>query len=172
MTFCQNKWIVSFRFYAPDSRIFRAFVCNPRSPADIYYMQKPKGGILLPDTGFLQVYAYTSNARIPLEGVAVSVTASDGTAIAMRLTDRNGKITPVEIPVPELSAGQTPDTGLTPFTPVTLHARLKGYEQISALNIQIFPDTTTDQDLQMIPLSEFPNRWDQSESFETPPQNL
>lgn len=59
--------------------------------------------IVLPDTGYIQVYAYTSNARIPLKDVAVTVTATDGTAIAMRLTDRSGKIEPIAIPVPDLA---------------------------------------------------------------------
>ena len=40
-------------------------------------------------TGYIQVRAYTSTARFPLENVAIAVTATDGTALAMRLTDRN-----------------------------------------------------------------------------------
>jgi len=90
----------------------------------------------------------------------------------MRLTDRSGRITPVEIPVPELSASQTPDTGQIPFTTVTLHARLQGYEQIRIDRLQVFADTVTDQNLELIPLSELPGAWDQSEDFDTPPQNL
>lgn len=123
-------------------------------------------------TGYIQVHAYTSFAQIPLQGVAITVTASDGTAIAMRLTDRSGKIDPIAVPVPELSASQAPNPGLTPFTTVTLHARLRNYEQITVKDLQVFADTTTNQELEMIPLSELPNKWDQSESFDTPPQNL
>ena len=40
--------------------------------------------------GYIQVHAYTSRARIPLQDVAITVTAEDGTAIALRLTDRSG----------------------------------------------------------------------------------
>ena len=134
--------------------------------------RETKGGIFLPATGYIQVNAYTSNARIPLQDVAVTVTAADGTALAMRLTDRSGKITPIELPTPELSAGQTPDTGQIPFATVTLHARLRGYEQITAENLQVFPGATTLQDLEMIPLAELPDRWTQYEVFDTPPQNL
>ena len=54
-----------------------------------------KGVILLPATGYIQVRAYSSTARFPLQNVAITVTATDGTAIAMRLTDRNGLITPI-----------------------------------------------------------------------------
>ena len=109
---------------------------------------------------------------MPLEDVAVTVTATDGTAIAMRITDRNGLITPIEIPVPDRSASESPDSGQVPFTAVNLYARLKGYEQIENENLQVFAGTTTDQNLEMIPLSEFPDKWNQTEVFDTPPQNL
>ena len=62
--------------------------------------------------------------------------------------------------------------GKSPITTVNLYARLKGYEQIEAENLQVFADTITNQNLEMIPLSEFPNQWDQTEIFNTPPQNL
>jgi len=126
----------------------------------------------LPATGYLQVHAYTSYAQIPLQDVSVTVTAEDGTAIAMRLTDRSGRIEPIPVPVPDLSASQTPDTGQIPYTNVRLIARLKGYEQIDAERIQIFPDTVTNQNLEFIPLSELPGAWDRTEDFDTPPQNL
>lgn len=126
----------------------------------------------MPATGYIQVHAYSSFAQLPLQDVAITVTATDGTAIAMRLTDRSGKITPIELPVPELAAGQSPDTGEIPFTAVNLTARLKGYEQIIIQRLQVFPDTLTVQNLELIPLSEMPNAWDQLEDFDTPPQNL
>ena len=123
-------------------------------------------------TGYIQVRAYTSTARFPLENVAIAVTATDGTALAMRLTDRNGLIAPIELPVPDKSESQEPEAGEKPYTAVNLYARLKGYEQIEAENLQVFADTITNQNLEMIPLSEFPNQWDQTVIFNTPPQNL
>ena len=135
-------------------------------------MEKPKGGIHLSATGYIQARAYSSFAQIPLKDVAITITAQDGTAIAMALTDRSGKIVPIAIPVPDLSASQSPDTGERPYTQVTVHARIRGYEDITAENIQVFADTVTLQDLEMIPLSELPNRWDSYQRFDTPPQNL
>ena len=123
-------------------------------------------------TGYIQVHAYTSNARLPLEDVAITVTATDGTAIAMRLTDRSGKIRPIEVPVPDLAEGQTPDTGEIPYTAVNLYARKKGFEMIENESLQVFPNTVTDQNLEMIPLSELPESWNKAEIFVTPPQNL
>ncbi len=123
-------------------------------------------------TGYIQLHAYESYAQLPLRDVAITITAEDGTAIAMRLTDRNGMIAPVEIPVPDLAESQTPDPPERPYALVNLYAHLRGYEQVEAENLQVFPNTVTNQELQMIPLSELPNRWDQNIIYNTPPQNL
>lgn len=123
--------------------------------------------------GYIQVHAYTSNAQIPLQDVAISITDSNGSAIALRLTNRSGQLdAPIAITVPDLSASQTPDTGIIPFAVVNLFAKQTNYEEIEANNIQIFADTVTTQNLEMIPLSELPEYWNQVEIFNTPKQNL
>ena len=128
--------------------------------------------IKLASTGYITVHAYTSYAQLPVQNVAVSVTAQDGTAIALRTTDRSGLIRPIEIPVPDRSAGLTPDSGEIPFTNVNLYARAKGFEQAEYENLQVFPGTVTNQNIELIPLSELPGSWDQTAIFDTPPQNL
>ena len=104
--------------------------------------------------------------------MAIAVTAPDGTAIAMRLTDRNGQIAPIEIPVPPRVESLSHAISEKPFATVNLYARLRGYEQIEIENLQVFADTTTNQNLEMIPLSELPGQWNQTEFFETTRQNL
>ena len=157
--------------HLPDGAFF--FVTNPvflhilpRAP----FAQK--GAIELSATGYIQVRAYTSYAQYPLQDVAIAVTDSEGTAIAMRLTDRNGLIEPIEIPVPNKSESLAPDPGEKPYTTVNLYARKQGYEQVEAENLQVFAETTTLQNLEMIPLSELPGSWDQTVIYDTPPQNL
>lgn len=91
----------------------------------------------------------------------------------MRLTNRSGQLdSPIEISVPDLSAGQTPNTGIIPFVAVDLFARLENFELIHIEKLQVFPDTITLQNLEMIPLAEFPDSWNEEETFDTPPQNL
>ena len=128
--------------------------------------------ITLPSTGYIQVHAFTSYAQIPLQDVSVTVTAADGTAIALRLTDRSGRIAPIPIPVPEREESLTPNPSERPFTTVNLSARLRNYEQIFVDDIQVFPGVTTDQDLALIPLSELPASRNKSETFQTSRQNL
>ena len=135
-------------------------------------MRSMKGVIPLPATGYIQVHAYASNAQIPLQDVSVTVTATDGTAIALRLTDRSGRIDPIPIPVPDRAESLTPNPGERPFTTVNITARLRDYEQIFVDNVQVFADVTTVQDLALIPLSELPASRSKSETFETSQQNL
>ena len=123
-------------------------------------------------TGYIQVHAYSSYAQLPLKDVAVTVTAQDGTIIAMRLTDRSGRIEQIEIPTPDLAESQSPGSPDIPFTAVDITAQLRGYEFLKNMGLQVFPNTTTDQNLEMIPLSELPNSWSKTESFQTPSQNL
>lgn len=123
-------------------------------------------------TGYIQARAFTSRAQIPLQDVAVMVTRPDGTAITMALTDRSGLIAQIPIAVPDAASSQAPDTGIVPYTNVNIYARLENYEQIEAEDVQVFPDTVTYQELEMIPLSELPDQWTKAEIFKTPPQNL
>ena len=91
----------------------------------------------------------------------------------MRLTNRSGILNdPIEITVPDLSASQSPNTGVIPYTTVDLYARLEDYEEIHIERLQIFADTVTNQNLEMIPLAELPANWNQAEIFYTPAQNL
>ena len=127
----------------------------------------------MPPTGYIQVNAFTSNAQIPLNGVAVTIRDAANNPIAMRLTNRNGQLdAPIEIAVPAASAGQSPGTGIIPYSTVNLSARLANFEAIENEDVQVFPGIITVQNLEMIPLSELPESWNKLELFITPPQNL
>jgi len=123
--------------------------------------------------GYIQVRAFTSYAQIPIKDAAVTITDINENVIAMRLTNRSGNFDkPIEISVPDLSAGQSPNTGVTPYTSVNLYARAENFEEIEVNNVQVFPDTVTLQNLELIPLSELPGVWNKAEIFQTTPQNL
>ena len=91
----------------------------------------------------------------------------------MRLTNRNGQLdSPVPISVPDKNASLTPDTGITPYTVIKLYAKHTDFEEIDIDGVQIFPGTITEQNLEMIPLSELPKAWNKAEQFKTLTQNL
>lgn len=132
-----------------------------------------KEAIFLSATGYIQVHAYASNAQIPIKDAAITITGTDGAAIAMRLTNSSGQLAvPVSITVPDRSASLTPNTGVIPYTVVNLYARKEEFEEIFIENLQVFANTVTLQPLQMIPLAELPDKWNKAETFLTPSQNL
>ena len=91
----------------------------------------------------------------------------------MRLTNRSGQFDqPITIDVPDRSASLSPNTGVIPFVAVDLYVRSENFEEIFIRNLQVFADTITTQNLELIPLSEFPDSYNKSESFTVPPQNL
>ena len=121
--------------------------------------------------GYLQAMAYASRARLPLEDVAVSLVDDEGRLLGLRTTNSSGQTTPIRLTVPDRAQSQTPGQQ-KPFVTVNLYARAEGYEQILIRGIQVFADTVTKQELQMIPLAELPGSWNQVEVYDTPPQNL
>lgn len=123
-------------------------------------------------TGYIRVHTYASRAQLPLKDVAITITDPQGKTIAYRTTGRSGLIDPVAIEVPDKSASTDPNTGIVPFTRVNIYASIPGYRQIDAEDVQIFPGVVTYQDLEMIPLSELPGKWNDAEIFRTPAQNL
>ena len=127
----------------------------------------------MPSSGTIQVHAFSSYAQIPLKDVAVTVTDDNGNAIAMDLTNRSGQLNePIEIDTPDREESLRPNGSQKPFTTVNLSARLAGYELIEIKDLQVFAGTVTDQNLEMIPLSEFPESFNKSEIFITNQQSL
>ena len=122
--------------------------------------------------GYIQVFAYASRARIPLEDVAVTITSQNNSAISMGLTDKSGKFGPIELSVPDKNESLDPDPPQRPFTTVNIYARLNNFEQIEANDVQVFAGIITTQNLEMIPLAELPSQWNKTEQYNTPPQNL
>ena len=121
--------------------------------------------------GYIQAIAYATRAKLPLEDVAVSVVDDEGRLLGLRSTDSSGQTTLIRVTVPDRAESQSPGQQ-KPFVTVNLYARAERYEQILARGIQVFADTVTQQELQMIPLAELPGSWNQVEVYDTPPQNL
>ena len=129
--------------------------------------------VLLSATGYLQINAYSSNARIPLQDASITVTGSDDQVIAFRLTNRSGQFdSPIAIEVPDRAESQAPNPPERPYGTVNVYARAEGYEMILVEDVQIFADTMTDQNLIFIPLAEFPESYNEEEIFITTPQSL
>ncbi len=121
--------------------------------------------------GYIQATAYASRAKLPLEDVAISIVDDEGRLLGLRTTNSSGQTTPIRLIVPDKAESEAPGQA-KPFVTVNLYARAEDYEQILIRGIQVFADTLTDQELQMIPLAELPGSWNRVEVYDTPPQNL
>ena len=110
--------------------------------------------------------AYATTLRIRVRKRTLSFYVEDF------LRDCSSFTLPIAISVPDLSASQSPNTGIIPFSVVNLYARQKDFEQIEIENLQVFADTVTNQELKMIPLAELPDQWNKTEIFNIPAQNL
>ena len=126
--------------------------------------------------GTVAARIYTSRAQIPVQGATVAIThkidpSGRQTLLAVRVSNENGRIAPVQVPTPAVSAGTSPGT-VVPFALVNLWVEAAGYEALLVENLQVFPGTQTLQELELTPLPEqtpFPSR---TEVVHTTPQNL
>ncbi len=122
--------------------------------------------------GTLTVYAYTSNARLPVEGARVSIRRSCGEGaeeLANAITDRSGYIPPTRIATSAPSQSQSPDQA-TPFTTVCIRITHPDYETEQTAGVQVFPNVITVQNFRMVPVN--PIYGDETLEFDTPQQNL
>ena len=95
-------------------------------------------------------------------GSGFIITADGYVVTNQHVIDGNGSITVIttdgtEYPAQLVGADDANDVALL---------------KVEAENLQVFADTTTYQNLEMIPLAELPLNWDQTVIYNTPPQNL
>lgn len=125
--------------------------------------------------GTILTRVYTSRAQIPLSGATVAFTqrGDEGrhVLLAVRVSDENGRTAPVRVSTPEPATSESPGTP-SPFAVCDIWAESPGYELLVVENVQIFPDTETLQDLDLIPLPEHTAALLSEHPVVIPPQNL
>ena len=125
--------------------------------------------------GTLMLRVYTSRAQLPVPGATVAVTrkAAGGRhdLLAVRITDENGRIAPVEVDTPDQAASASPGTP-SPFSVCDVWVEAQGYELLFLENVQLFPGTETLQEAELIPLLEQAPLSARVESVNVTPQEL
>ena len=125
----------------------------------------------MPSTGYIRVQAVTSRVEIPIRGAQVTITGPDRVLLSAQRTDQSGFTRTVSVPTPALQNSLSPDQ-LQGWTEVTVSVTHPGFEGIIVSGVQIFPGVTTIQKMRLIPLSEMPGAFDETERFDVPPQGL
>lgn len=128
----------------------------------------------MPASGFLNVRVFASSAQLPIAGATVSITQAAQTGsrlLAVRLTDESGRITAVRIDTPEKSESLSPGLPI-PFTSVDVTVDHPDYTRALLENVQIFPGIVTQQNVELIPLSERPEAYNMTDVVDTTAQGL
>lgn len=122
--------------------------------------------------GYVSARVFTSRGQIPVENASVTVEKDDLSAVlGARITDENGKITPIQISTPSKEQSLTPGT-INPFTRVNIRISHPDFYTYYVRDAQVFEGETSVQFAELIPIDKydtFPYRLD---DFSVSPQNL
>lgn len=125
-------------------------------------------------TGTIIFNVYTSNARIPIEGATVIVRRQDAPndLLGIRITDESGQTDPLVIAARDVALGQTPESAVKPWVGCIAYVEHPEFERVLLYGIQIFPNITTVQNVQLIPLQELDLSLNQEQRLDFTPQPL
>lgn len=127
-------------------------------------------------TGYIVVNVYTSRAQIPIRDAQVSVTDetendSKPKLLGFRTTDENGKTSNVPVETPSFESSLSPSEA-KPFSVCTLKISHPSYYTVTIENVQVFANTQTLQNVELIPLEENCKPEDRFINRTIPAQNL
>lgn len=125
-------------------------------------------------TGYIVVNVYTSRAQLPLRNAQVSVTDGDEEnpkLLGFRLTGATGKTDQIEIETPDLDLSLSPSKD-TAFAVCNVKISHPSYYTLNISDVQVFANTQTLQNVELIPLTENSKPQDRTISRTTPSQNL
>ncbi len=124
------------------------------------------------DFGYFTARVFTSRGEIPISDASVVIENYDATAVlGARVTDDNGRITPIIINTPSKSESQSPGEEM-PFATVNVRISHPGYYTRYIRNAQVFEGETSVADAELIPIDytlDYPFR---AIEFTVTPQNL
>lgn len=107
--------------------------------------------------GTISARVFTSRAQIPVVEATVAVsqrqTSQKHILLAVRITDENGEITPIEVPLPPAQKSEEQRV-VTPFTTVDVWVEHPEYQQEIVEDVQVFPGVNSLQEVELIPLAE------------------
>lgn len=125
-------------------------------------------------TGYIVVNVYTSRAQLPLRNAQVSVTDGNEESpklLGFRLTGDTGKTDQIEIETPDLDLSLSPSKD-TAFAVCNVKISHPSYYTLNISDVQVFANTQTLQNVELIPLTENSKPQDRTINRTTPSQNL
>lgn len=140
----------------------------------LFKVQFLKGERFILATGYIVVNVYTSRAQLPLRNAQVSVTDGNEAGpklLGFRLTGATGKTDQIEIETPALDLSLSPSKE-TAFAVCNVKISHPSYYTLNISDVQVFANTQTLQNVELIPLTENSKPQDRTINRTTPSQNL
>lgn len=126
-------------------------------------------------TGTVRVQVYTASGAMPVMGATVSITRTGTNGpelLGLRITDANGQTTSITVETPDQSLSEQPQDRLQPFATVDIRVDRAGYGSVIIEHVQVFANTQSVQNVELIPLPEAGNPSENVQDFIVLPQNL
>ncbi|MGN0439020.1 MAG: peptidoglycan-binding protein [Lachnospiraceae bacterium] len=104
------------------------------------------------DNGYLEINAISANNQIPIPGAKIQIanTGNPNQTIEELETDKNGKVTNIELAAPPLEYSMEPSDN-QPYSEYNLKITAKGYEDIMISGVQILSGELGLQNIRMTP---------------------
>ncbi len=107
--------------------------------------------------GTFSARAYTAGGALPIDGAVVRIMGAEEANRLVSfslLTDRDGRTERISLPAPSKIYSEVPDPSEAPYYLYDLEISKEGYYPKRLFGITIFPDTYTEQMINMIPKGE------------------
>ena len=115
---------------------------------DVLNSTQPEG----PDRGSLQVNVTANIGLIPIQNanITISYTGDPNNTLETLTTDSSGQTETVSLNTPPLEYSLTPNSPM-PYSEYTLNVTAPGYEPVTVSGVEVLPDVTALQNIEMIP---------------------
>ena len=115
---------------------------------DVLNSTQPAG----PDQGRLQINVTANVGLIPIQNanITISYTGDPNNTLETLTTDSSGQTDAVSLSAPPLDYGLTPNSPM-PYSEYTLNVTAPGYEPVTVSGVEVLPDVTALQNIEMIP---------------------
>ena len=126
------------------------------------------------ETGTLQFRIFASNAYLPIENatVVVRTETQPPKLLSIQITNSSGETQPITIETPDRADSQAPETGVQPWTNVTVLVEHPRFERVTLKGVQVFSGVTSTQSIQMVPVREFDPEYSGAQSYQFTPQSV
>ncbi len=102
------------------------------------------------DFGLLKTNVFLNNIGRPAENAKVEIISPEtDTVIQQSFTDTQGQLQPIVLSAPPIENSLSPDEP-RPFNQYNMRVSLEGYQSAFIQNIQIYPDTTSIQNVSLV----------------------